>query len=211
MIRTNNFMNFNFRIGILSSLLILLVSISCSPEDGLDGANGRDGLDGTNGQDGLNGLISLVNIAIEPIGDNCPTGGFLITSGLDNNSNNFLDANEVRSAEYLCNSTNYDAPYLSYVSLISQSGTGDPTSVILQNSADINITWTRESQGIYLGQLSQSIDIGKTVIFFTTPSSHTGVRGELLSADQIRLELQYGVNFFLDNFENLSFELRLYE
>jgi hypothetical protein len=204
-------MNFRFRIEILSALFLILLSFSCSPEDGLDGANGRDGIDGTNGQDGLNGLNSLVNIAIEPIGDNCPSGGFLITSGLDSNSNNFLDANEVRSAEYLCNSTNYDAPYLSYVSLISQSGTANPTSVVLQNSAAINITWTRESQGIYLGQLSQPIDIGKTVIFFSTPSSHTGVRGELLSANQIRLELQYGVNFFLDNFENLSFELRLYE
>ena len=76
-------MNFRFRIEILSALLLILFSFSCSPEDGLDGANGRDGIDGTDGQDGLNGLNSLVNISIEPIGDNCPTGGFLITSGLD--------------------------------------------------------------------------------------------------------------------------------
>ncbi|MDA8685532.1 hypothetical protein N9L94_00760 [Robiginitalea sp.] len=204
-------MNFRFSIGILSSLFLVLLSFSCSPEDGLDGANGRDGLNGADGQDGSNGLSSLVDISIEPIGDNCPTGGYLIESGLDANSNNTLDANEVSSAEYLCNSSNYDAPYQSYVALISQSGTADPISVVLENSADISISWTRTSQGVYLGQLSQAIDIGKAVIFYSTPASHTGVRGELLGSDQIQLELQYGVNFFLDNFENLSFELRLYE
>lgn len=197
-----NFMNFRYRIVILTSLVFVVFLSSCSPEDGLDGSDGIDG---------RNGLNSLVDIAIEPIGLNCATGGYLVQSGLDANSNNILDATEVSSSEYLCNSDNFDSPYNSYVSLISQSGTEDPTSVVLQNSADLSISWSRISQGVYVGQLSEPLDIAKTVIFYSTPATHTAVRGAIINDDQIRLELQYGVNFFLDNFENLSFELRQYE
>jgi hypothetical protein len=102
-------------------------------------------------------------------------------------------------------------PFTSYVSLISQSGTDDPTSVLVENSLSLGISWVRESQGRYLGTLDRAIDIGKTVIFYNTPSTHTGVRGELVGNNQVRLELQNGINVFADNFENLSFELREYE
>ena len=197
-----NRMNFSSGIGILASLFFVVFISSCSPEDGLDGSDGIDG---------RNGLNSLVDVAIEPIGSNCATGGYLIQAGLDANSNNILDDAEVSSSEYLCNPDNFDSPYVSYVSLISQSGTASPTSVVLQNSADIAITWSRVSQGVYVGQLSEAIDIAKTVIFYSTPSTHIAVRGSIIGDNQIRLELQSGVNFFTDNFENMSFELRQYE
>ncbi|MFM1878036.1 MAG: Alkaline phosphatase [Bacteroidota bacterium] len=204
-------MQFKYFLGFFSLLIFSLSSVSCSPEDGLDGTNGRDGLNGVNGADGTNGLNSLIKISIEPAGSNCPSGGFRIASGLDQNTDNTLDANEVSSLEFICNAESENAPYVSYVSLISQNGTEDPSSIVLQNTANIAISWSRIAQGIYTGQLSQSIDIAKTVIFYSTPGTHTGVRGELIGTDQIRLELQYGVNFFLDDFENLSFELRIYE
>lgn len=197
-----NRMNFFTRIGLPFSLFFVVLISSCSPEDGLDGSDGIDG---------RNGLNSLVDVAIEPIGSNCVTGGYLIQSGLDANSNNILDDSEVSSSEYLCNPDNFDSPFLTYVSLISQSGTASPTSLVLQNSAEIAISWSRVSQGIYVGQLSEAIDIAKTVIFYSTPSTHIAVRGSIIGSDQIRLELQAGVNFFADNFENLSFELRQYE
>jgi hypothetical protein len=62
-----------------------------------------------------------------------------------------------------------------------------------------------------VGTLDKTITIGKTVIFYTTPTTHTGVRGEIIGDNQVRMELQNGINAFMDNFINLSFELRQYE
>ena len=193
-------------------LLILIFTlfslISCSSEDGADGTNGRDGADGNDGTDGLNSLITTV---IEQPGANCTNGGYRIDIGLDTNDNGTLEAGEVESSEYLCNSDPTGFPYQSYVSLIDQTGTDDPVATVVENSLSLAISWVRESQGIYLGTLDRSIDIGKTVIFYSTPSTHTGVRGELVGDNQVRLELQNGINAFADNFNNLSFELREYE
>ncbi|KAB5492001.1 DUF7151 family protein [Flagellimonas hadalis] len=161
--------------------------------------------------DPADGLTSLIGTVIEQPGANCANGGYRLDVGLDSNGNGELDESEVTSSEYLCNADAADFNYQSYASLISQTGTDDPVSSVLDNSLGLNIVWARESQGRYLGTLDRSIDIGKTVIFFSTPSSHTGVRGELVSDNQIRLELQNGINVFADNFENLSFELREYE
>nr|WP_299069101.1 hypothetical protein [uncultured Allomuricauda sp.] len=198
--------NFTRKIGLL--IIIFISFLACSPEDGTDGSNGTNGTDGTNGVDGSNSLITTL---IEQPGSNCSNGGFKIDSGLDLNNNGQLDAGEVDNSEYLCNGDNSDFPYLSYVALISQTGTDDPQSAIVGNSLELNISWVRESQGIYLGTLDNAIDIGKTVIFYSTPTTHTGVRGELVGDNQVRLELQNGINVFADNFDNLSFELREYE
>nr|WP_288933349.1 hypothetical protein [uncultured Allomuricauda sp.] len=158
-----------------------------------------------------NGLTSLISTVIEQPGENCTNGGYRLDVGLDSNNNGALDVDEVTTSEYLCNGDPGDFSYQSYASLISQTGTDNPTEQVLENSLNLVITWTRESQGIYIGTLDTSIDISKTVIFFSTPTTHTGVRGTLVSNNQIRLELQNGVNVFADNFENLSFELREYE
>lgn len=161
--------------------------------------------------DSSNGFTSLISTVIEQPGENCGNGGYRLDVGLDTNYNGVLDVDEVSTSEYLCNGSSSDFSYQSYASLISQSGTDDPTEQVLENSLNINISWTRQDQGIYLGTLDSPIDISKTVIFLTTPTSHTGVRGTLESNTEIRLELQNGVNVFADNFENLSFELRQYE
>nr|WP_299389051.1 hypothetical protein [Allomuricauda sp.] len=191
-------------------LFAMLALVGCA-EDGVNGLDGRDGSNGADGSDGADGLNSLITILIEQPGANCANGGFKIDAGLDDNSNGTLDASEVDNSEFLCNGDTTDIPYLTYVSLISQSGTDDPQSSILENTLDLNISWTRESQGIYLGNLDKTIDIGKTVIFYTTPTTHTGVRGEVVGSTQVRLELQNGINAFADDFTNLSFELREYE
>ncbi|RAJ16039.1 DUF7151 family protein [Arenibacter echinorum] len=192
-----------FKITIL--LVFLAGFVGCSPEDGTDGLNGSNGIDGSNG---FNGLIKTL---VEQPGENCSNGGFSVQSGLDVNANGALDTNEVTSTEYLCNGDNSNITYQSYVSLLSQSGTENPSSNILENTLDLNISWVRESQGKYVGTLDKTITIGKTVIFYTTPTTHTGVRGELIGNNQVRIELQNGINAFMDNFSNLSFELRQYE
>ncbi|WP_396589588.1 hypothetical protein [Allomuricauda sp. R78024] len=186
-------------------VVILISSMACSPEDGTDGTNGTNG---TNGTDGLNSLITTL---IEQPGSNCTNGGFKIEAGLDLNDNGVLEASEVGTSEFLCNADTAGLSYLSYVSLINQTGTNDPQSSVLENTLGLNIVWTRESQGKYVGALDSTIDIGKTVIFYTTPTTHTGVRGEIVGNNQVRIELQNGINAFADDFTNLSFELREYE
>lgn len=55
-----------------------------------------------NGVNGSNGLNSLVLVTDEPAGANCTTGGSRIDAGLDDNSNNVLDAGEIDSTSYVC-------------------------------------------------------------------------------------------------------------
>ena len=176
--------------------------MGCSPE------NGENGVDGQNGLDGLN---SLVQTLVEQPGANCESGGFRVETGLDINRNGTLDVGEVQNSEFICNTDSSDFPYQNYVSLLSQSGTQAPVANILENSLGVTITWERESAGVYLGTLDQAIDISKSVIFYSTPPTHTIVRGTLMNTTLLKLELQNGTNAFLDNFTNLSFELRQYE
>ena len=56
--------------------------------------------------DGLDGLVSLTDVIVEPIGSNCPSGGFRINSGLDVNSNGSLEENEISANAFLCNGLN---------------------------------------------------------------------------------------------------------
>lgn len=196
----------------ISVLVVILISfMACSPEDGTDGTNGANGTNGTNGTDGTDGLNSLITTLIEQPGSNCTNGGFKIEAGLDLNDNGVLEGSEVDTSEFLCNADATGLSYLSYVSLLNQTGTNDPQSSVLENTLGLNIVWTRESQGKYVGALDSTIDIGKTVIFYTTPTTHTGVRGEIVGNNQVRIELQNGINVFADDFTNLSFELREYE
>tara|TARA_R110000868_G_scaffold193351_1_gene438212 strand:- start:5618 stop:6223 length:606 start_codon:yes stop_codon:yes gene_type:complete len=190
------------------SLIVLIGFIGCSPEDGTDGINGNNGINGIDGSNGFNGMIKTL---VEQPGANCSNGGFSVQSGQDANANGVLDASEINTTEYLCNGDNADFTYQSFVALISQSDTENPSSLVLENTLDLNINWVRESQGKYVGTLDKTITIGKTVIFYTTPTTHTGVRGEIIGDNQVRIELQNGINAFMDNFTNLSFELRQYE
>jgi hypothetical protein len=51
---------------------------------------------------GLDGLNSLVKIDIEPNGENCASGGYKISSGLDLNNDNVLNNDEIQSTNFLC-------------------------------------------------------------------------------------------------------------
>ena len=157
------------------------------------------------------GLNSLIGTMIEQPGPNCSNGGYRLDAGLDLNANGRLDGDEVTASEFLCNGESAEYPYQSYASLLSQSGTEDPLSTVVDNSLEMSIVWVRQAPGRYLGTMDRPIDISKTVIFYSTPTTHTGVRGELVSDNQIVLELQNGINILTDNFDNLSFELREYE
>lgn len=61
---------------------------------------------GCRGKEGIEGKKSLIDLLNEPIGTNCPTGGYKIVSGIDINNNNILDVNEIQSTKYICNGIN---------------------------------------------------------------------------------------------------------
>lgn len=72
---------------IIVYLIIITLFIGCNGEDGNIGPSG------------LNSLISTIE---EPAGTNCEFGGLKVETGLDDNSNNTLDSNEVLKTDYIC-------------------------------------------------------------------------------------------------------------
>jgi PKD repeat protein len=58
-----------------------------------------------NGEGGSGGTDpnTLVKTSVEPAGSNCSKGGMRIEKGIDDNNNEFLDASEVDTTEYVCN------------------------------------------------------------------------------------------------------------
>ncbi len=75
-------------------LLQCVAVAACGGEDGADGAAGAAGGDG---------LESLAVVTNEPPGANCPAGGLLIQTGVDDNSSGTLETDEVDSSVYACN------------------------------------------------------------------------------------------------------------
>ena len=55
----------------------------------------------------------------------------------------------------------YIRPYKVYVALLTQSGTDNPTALVLENTIG-NIVWSYSDIGDYIGTLSNSFVIGKT-------------------------------------------------
>lgn len=52
---------------------------------------------------GVDGLTSLVKVSAEPAGDNCPTGGQRVESGVDLDRDGVLAPAEVQNTAYVCN------------------------------------------------------------------------------------------------------------
>lgn len=66
------------------------------------------------------------------------------------------------------NNTSSESGYRSYVALISQSGTSNPTAIVLENSLG-DITWEYDGVGYYFSQLNGAFPVEKT--FIMTPIS----------------------------------------
>lgn len=79
------------RIGI--TLLGLLVCVSCAGADGSEGPRGRSGEDG----------LSTVSRIDEADEDDCPSGGVVLSVGVDEDGDGSLDSGEVQDSEPICN------------------------------------------------------------------------------------------------------------
>lgn len=79
-------------------------------------------------------------------------------------------------------------PYRVYTALLTQSGTDDPTAIVLENTLG-NIVWTRFTDGYYDATLEGAFDIEKTTLFIQPPSTlstNTVALTETVDNDYIR-------------------------
>lgn len=60
---------------------------------------------------------SLIDIQNEPPGENCPSGGLLINTGLDINANSILEESEIQNSEYVCNGEDGSQGYTSLMEI----------------------------------------------------------------------------------------------
>lgn len=56
--------------------------------------------------------------------------------------------------------------YKTYTAIVSQSGTSDPTVIVLENGLSDNVVWERTSSGTYTGTLAGAFTADKTAFFF---------------------------------------------
>lgn len=90
-------------------------------------------------------------------------------------------------------------PYKSYVVLMSQTGTSNPTVKVLLNELSAAIVWTYGSAGNYVGTLTGAFTVDKTFLspdIFQqyTGSDFTNIIFSRLSANQILIVTTIGPN-----------------
>ncbi|CAA0078488.1 Uncharacterised protein [BD1-7 clade bacterium] len=99
-----------FKKTLLAATILPLMLAACNGDDGKDGIPGKDGASGTDGatgQDGAsgqNGIPALVKQT--PLSNGhiqCAEGGLMVESGIDTNTNNTLDSNEIQNTSFICN------------------------------------------------------------------------------------------------------------
>jgi len=102
--------------------------------------------------DGKNSLIDLIE---EPVGENCPAGGFKVITGLDLNENNVLDEDEIQITEYICNgiSNGYDKKVIIPFLGVSAISTNFASGIISTNKTlvDFSIEDFLEADSIGFG------------------------------------------------------------
>lgn len=84
-----------------------------------------EGPTGPMGEQGLQGTISLINISDQDPGANCENGGIRVDTGLDINSNQILDNNEIQNTKYICNGNNGSNSLTTLVTEVSGGNCGN--------------------------------------------------------------------------------------
>ena len=123
-------------------LLSLCCSLSCTAETEKEIVTGDIG---PNGTDGLNVLI---NSETEDAGENCENGGYLISSGIDNNADGILDADEILSEDYICNGVDE---------------TADPANMLVTDSEYVGEANAECPGGYILIELGYDLDMSDSL------------------------------------------------
>ena len=111
----------------------------------------------------------------------------------------------------------FTSPYKVYSALLTQSGTDAPVATVLENTLGGEVVWSRYSEGVYMGELSNTFIINKTDIAFgaTKTSGQAGDKFEIyddegFTEDNIKIsQLTYNNNA-VDEFTQIRIEIRVY-
>lgn len=97
-----------------------------SGPQGEQGPVGLTGPAGPQGVSGLNGYNTLIKTTVESSGVNCNNGGIKIEVGLDQNSNDILDINEINNdiTKYVCNGDSGSQSILEQINLLNSYAFG---------------------------------------------------------------------------------------
>jgi hypothetical protein len=108
-------------------------------------------------------------------------------------------------------------PYKKYVALLNQSGTADPTAIILENTFSEIPTFSRTSTGVYKLELIDAFTLNKTFIV-SGSADVSGGSGDFATLIARRFDEDTITLYTYDNFTssdnmlvNTSIEIRVYE
>jgi hypothetical protein len=196
----------NYQLQGVSQLLSVPYALYAerSNTPGPQGPAGATGPAGPQGFPGQKSLIDLVNFSSNA---NCTTGGIIVKSGVDQNNNNVLDANEVDNIKSICFQQSPMELPKTFTALLSQTGGSAPVATIISNSLNLSITWSRISQGRYRGILNQNLDMTKTILL----NNNSHVHCRLNSSNEILVDNACGINAYCDDFSRLSLEIKVYQ
>lgn len=71
-------------------------------------------------KEGIDGKNALMDLIIEPIGENCSSGGYKVITGTDLNNNGLLDGNEIQKTKYVCNGDDGSNGYNSLINVSTE-------------------------------------------------------------------------------------------
>ncbi len=109
---------------------------------------------GSLGTTGTPGNNALSKTTAEPAGINCATGGQKIETGVDNNTNNVLDASEITATNYVCNGATGPAGPTGAAGSNGAAGTNGT------NGQNTLIKTTAEPAGVNCATGGQKIETG---------------------------------------------------
>lgn len=101
--------------------------------------------------------------------------------------------------------------YRVYTAILSQTGTSNPTVVVLENELG-DIVWTRNNTGVYYGTLANAFISNQTVLFINnTSAAGRSLIAYRASANQVNVEqLLVDGSTPADTLSNVSIEIRVY-
>lgn len=175
----------------------------------------------------INSVPLRLDTRLEVTGEAIITGSVNITGSLTantvnvgQNTLNFIDNNgntlvslSASGSSLILSTGSIVSSYKTYTALLSQSGSNNPTSIILENTLG-NIVWSRTSTGIYDGTLVGAFPISKSFCMIqkdtfisVAPQDESLIKR--ISNDVIRVST--GGGGFADNIlDNTSIEIRVY-
>lgn len=109
----------------------------------------------------LSGVPNLVRTRAEPAGSNCPLGGSVVETGLDDNRNNVLEAGEVDSTGYVCTPPPVGTgnTWRATTLLETSAASASSVSVAAATNGDAMAIW-RQSDGPRLNLWAARYDAG---------------------------------------------------